>query len=709
MGVVGRGRDAHLGAPAALSMWISVEGYYLDLAESDPERWMAEASRIRGLIDDLPATPAMKAESYVSAALFYVNEADQRPMAELYRRAVETGALKDAARRVACAAEAHIRAANGESGRVVEILADMIGEYEEQYLLALREEDRRETGKTYAEVCAFLSFSLAHLGRWSEAVEVLERGKCLRQRYTVALRRTPEARALLEIEAELYAISRGLDPAHPPEAVAREQDWFAGSIPTEARLRERYRQMLPKLDRESWRAPTVAEMAADLREGEAALSLGLSRAGLLGVLITAGRDPVQWNLLREDVPQKKVIEWLLAAKDRNPGILTALALGITQFDARPAIEHILAELDDVIGKPVAEALRVRGLTRLVILPHSTLRLTPLWALPSWEEFEVRMAPGAFALASEATMNRDALFVANPTLDLPFASTEIGLAAEHARVAGFRAEILRETEATEDTITAAVRSVGMLHFAGHGIASFSNGLYSALLVSANWEQTPVAGPVELMEINESKPGAWPRVRVETEGDRHRLFYEYAARGTLYGEATNDTVLLAGELWSAGDILVEGTLENCGLAFLCACSSGLGTVEEVEEATGLPAAFQIAGIGCVVGTGWPVVDEFTLLFADEFYTRAFAQAGETVEVARAVHEAAGALRRMPRDEAARRVTALSVKAQDASAKFGLRVFARQLTQGPELPFAHPFDAGAFYVTGAAEVRIRQADHE
>jgi hypothetical protein len=31
------------------------------------------------------------------------------------------------------------------------------------------------------------------------------------------------------------------------------------------------------------------------------------------------------------------------------------------------------------------------------------------------------------------------------------------------------------------------------------------------------------------------------------------------------------------------------------------------------------------------------------------------------------------------------------------------ARRLAKGAEKPFAHPFDAGAFYVTGAAEVAL------
>jgi hypothetical protein len=35
--------------------------------------------------------------------------------------------------------------------------------------------------------------------------------------------------------------------------------------------------------------------------------------------------------------------------------------------------------------------------------------------------------------------------------------------------------------------------------------------------------------------------------------------------------------------------------------------------------------------------------------------------------------------------------------------LKVFAKRLSKGAERPFLHPFDTGAFYVTGSAEVII------
>jgi CHAT domain-containing protein len=156
-----------------------------------------------------------------------------------------------------------------------------------------------------------------------------------------------------------------------------------------------------------------------------------------------------------------------------------------------------------------------------------------------------------------------------------------------------------------------------------------------------------------------------------------------------------------LWRAGDILVQGSLEGCGLAFLCACSSGLGAIESLDEASGLPAALDLAGVHSVVSTGWPVPDTLAVLFADEFYARALPKDAQALDVVAAVRGAAAALRTMERTDAADRVEALAARAVDAASRFRLKSYARRLRAGAPRPFEHPFDWGAFYVTGAAEV--------
>jgi len=710
----------HLEAQDELRMWTAVEGYYFGLAEGDSERWMAEARRIRGVIEALPMTPRLRAESWLSEARLHARDTDQRRMAELYKQALDTGTLDAATERLIATSEARVRTGGGEFQRVVELLEARLAAYEEEYVTAIRDADREASGRECGEAFALLAFAFAKLGRWTEAVETLERGKCLRQRFTLALRETEQAAKLLEIEGELYAVSRGLAPEKAAEAIARQRDWFATGLSPEARLQEEYRKLLP-MARERLPQTRLADMALGLREGEAALSLGLSWWGLMAAVIVHGDDGPVWTELREDVRQADVVEWLFGKEGTEEGFLMALERGLAEADPRPALERLLSALDETIGKPVAAVLRERGLQRLVVLPHNFLRLAPLWAVESWSDLEVRMAPGAFALVNEQrpVLRGQALMVANPTLDLPLAATEAEVAGERLSAAGMAPRTLRGSEATESAVVEALRGSSLLHFAGHGIASLTNGTMSALLVSPEWSETPLADAMALLAM-EAKAEEMPQVIVDrNEGSpRRKIYYEYAQRGTLYAEVEGDTVLLAGELWRAGDILVQGALKGCGLAFLCACSSGLGAIEALEEASGLPAALTVAGAGCVISTGWPVADEITVLFADEFYARALPTGGGVMDVVAAVRGAAATLRTMDREEAVKRVSVLALKAADRGAKFRLNSFAKRLLRNArttesgasivsgevmDKPFAHPFDSGAFYVTGSAEVMM------
>lgn len=698
---------AHLDPEDAVKLWSEVEGFYLGMCNQEVARWLPEAERIRALIEALPLEPHDRALDYLGAARKYVVTDDQARIAELYRQALEIGDFRPAVERRIAVMEARVRMAYGDDARAIELLSARIEGFEEDVITAINDEDQAETGTHYAEASALLAFAHARRGEWTGAVEAIERGKCLRQRYTRALRRTPEAASLLEIESELYALSRGLPTEKTSEAADTVRDWFANGLSPDALLRQEYYSVLPAIDKRLLRAPDVAEIGASLRDGEAALSLGIWWTGTMSALIVKGDTAPSWTLLREDATQADVGRLLVGPPETQSGFLIALELGMGLADPRPDLDALLAYLDGVIGRPVAEALAARGLRRLVVLPHNMLRLTPLWALKSWEEFDVRMAPGAFALVDgvRPAVKGKALIVANPTLDLPLAGTEAAVASAHLAATGLTPTVLEGVAATEDALARGLEDANLLHFAGHGIAALTNASRAALLVSPAWADTPVAGIDELLALAEGAAES-PNVFVERDeaSPRWKIFYEYARRGTLYAEVENDRALLTGELWRAGDILVQGTLEHCALAFLCACSSGLGSIPNTEEESGLPAALQLAGVGCVIGTGWPVADEITVLFADEFYRRLAEHAGGAFDVVAAVRGAAAILREMSREEAVKRVEALAASAKDRGARFRLKTFAKRLsTIGFGKPFSHPFESGAFFVTGAAEVSM------
>ena len=62
----------------------------------------------------------------------------------------------------------------------------------------------------------------------------------------------------------------------------------------------------------------------------------------------------------------------------------------------------------------------------------------------------------------------------------------------------------------------------------------------------------------------------------------------------------------------------TLEN-DLVYLSACETGVGASSTALGTLGLPYAFTVAGAANVVMTLWPIDDEATVLFTEEFFKR------------------------------------------------------------------------------------------
>jgi CHAT domain-containing protein len=699
----------HLEPGDAERLWGTVEACYVGLALRNGPMWRERAAQARSRVDQTKLSRDDQALSDLRLMVSAVADDDQLQAAEQLKEALDSGTFKPHVERMMAVKEARVRLAHDQWDRVIALLEPRLDQYEQEYITSIRSEARQETGDDFGEACTSLAFARAAVGQWEQAIEDLERGKCARQRYTRALRQTPKAAELLELEADLYAISRGLPLDRATNTAARVEDWLAQGLSPEAQLQEQYRQLIPTLDRSTWRAPRIADIQSGLRDGEAALPLGLSWPGLIAALIVRDRPSCLHTFRRPDVTEAMVAEYLANVSEQSEdGFLIALERGGDDAGPRRALSRLLDFLDEAIGGPVAQVLNEHGIRRLVVIPHRFLRLTPLWALASWVDLEVRMAPDSSSLSGghhAPAMTPTALVVNNPTLDLPLAATEGAITIGRLNDTGFDVRALTGVEASEDAVVERLQGVGLLHFAGHGHTGFVDGSLSALLVSPEWSRAGMSGPEALITRANETPDTPHLVIDQDEGSpRRKLYYEYAKRGTLFVDAVDDDAAVAGELWRAGDILVRGSLEGCALAFLCACSSGLGAIPALDEATGLPAALDMAGVRSVVSTGWPVADAIALLFADEFYARALPKGGSTVEVLAAVHASATALRTMDRAEAAKRVEDLAARAADATARFRLRSYARRLNAGAARPFEHPFDWGAFFVTGAAVLTLQ-----
>jgi CHAT domain-containing protein len=263
---------------------------------------------------------------------------------------------------------------------------------------------------------------------------------------------------------------------------------------------------------------------------------------------------------------------------------------------------------------------------------------------------------------------------------------------------------------------ALRGISIFHFCGHGRADSDNPSRSALLVYPDLKELPVE--VEPFEYFTSNAQEW---QTEGENERSTLIpnfgrlyelevaqnqtverrIEYGERGTLWGRFKNGALMQVAEMWTAGDILVEGSLRDCRLVFLSACEAGGGSLSsEMDEYSGLPAALQLAGASTIICSLWPVSDALTALFVDMFY-KTLTRGKESANIVAIVQKISSRLRRMNKKQATSLLNGLRKRTTASRARFILEAYTAQIKKGRQLPFSHPYDWGAFYVTGASTV--------
>jgi CHAT domain-containing protein len=92
-----------------------------------------------------------------------------------------------------------------------------------------------------------------------------------------------------------------------------------------------------------------------------------------------------------------------------------------------------------------------------------------------------------------------------------------------------------------------------------------------------------------------------------------------------------------------------LDNCRLAILSACESGVPDLHQSGEMTGLPNAFLVAGAKTVIASLWPVDDAATYILVHRFMQRWAGGTGTAESPAVALRQARVALAATKRDEA------------------------------------------------------------
>jgi tetratricopeptide (TPR) repeat protein/CHAT domain-containing protein len=692
----------------------------------ETERWQAEGRKLLGPVMEAETDPGRKLTLTVAASLFgdqTVDLADtlDEMVTVLPEAVAGSGNTLDAKRALFFRLmSAQRQFAAGQVSEAAALLAPVLPSFTERYLSAVVEAEVSEYGSRHAQACELLALAYARLEDWKQAVVLIDQCKSLRFRYQAALRSAVGGDRVIDLEAALYAHERGIDTLPPDLGEA-----VGGVQPSpQSRLLEAYRQVRVELGSEYMQSPGIAEIAGLLGEDEAVAVLGLCSkpAGVLLAVIVAGDEgvPSGATVLAPAEAQKLVRAFVAPGS----GWLIALNLPGIGIEPRASLGHLIETADAVIGVPLRRLLVGRAVRRLTVIPHGLLHLVPYWALPSLAELTVAVTPSGAQFVGQRSqrpaVSPTSLVVGNPTGDLDFAGLEAGRVAERLRSGGFATTRLDTRQATESGVSQGLNSASVLHFSGHGLSEMFRPLLSGLEVRPDatslGEQgaDPLPGLAataawEPMRDNERRAklpdGRCLYERVYPISRRIELRLESGTRGTLRGryvwtddeECPYGRCLRLAELLTVGDLLQEEALRDCRLAFLSACSAGLGGLSpDVDEFAGLPAALQLAGVEIVVSPLWPVDEVAAALFADLFYAELASTSGE-VDVAALVGDVRSQLRRMNAQEAADHIEGLGVGAETLLARTLVAARAVKVREGPELPFEHPFDWAAFHAVG------------
>ena len=238
------------------------------------------------------------------------------------------------------------------------------------------------------------------------------------------------------------------------------------------------------------------------------------------------------------------------------------------FDELFPLDDPLKPFFDAVIDPILDMLEPQD-DELVIVPDGALCLTPWGAV--FESIRIRIVPSltSYQLILSAPEGHHkktgALLVGNPCLkelekplgDLPFAQKEVEMIASILKTTP-----LTGTHATKAEVMRRMSSVGLIHFAAHGIKCTGE---IALSPNPGWSSKCPQGKDYILKMSD----------------------------------------------------VQAAKLRARLVVLSCCHSGQGTVFAGEGAVGIARAFLAAGARSVLVTLWAINDEATMVFMKSFY--------------------------------------------------------------------------------------------
>ncbi|HJR36462.1 MAG TPA: CHAT domain-containing protein, partial [Gemmatimonadales bacterium] len=247
-----------------------------------------------------------------------------------------------------------------------------------------------------------------------------------------------------------------------------------------------------------------------------------------------------------------------------------------------AHDEVLSGLHALLVAPVEQAGLVRGVERLILIPHSVLTYLPFAALKRpgggrylMEDYSLLHLPSAATLAVLRGADRGGAGDRSGGRGTVFAPFPKQLPGSLREARAFqRAVTSASTEsghsATEPRLRRALAGTGTVHVASHGVMNPRNPMFSRIELFPGNGGGSDDGRLEVHELMELRIGA-------------------------------------------------------GLIFLSGCETGAGSAWSTQFARGedyttLAQAFLYAGAGNVVATLWPIGDDGAAAFAEKFYVHA-----------------------------------------------------------------------------------------
>jgi len=491
------------------------------------------------------------------------------------------------------------------------------------------------------------SYCLTKLGRFSEAIEVLERGKARTLGETLAL----EGANLVNVsenDRTAFLATRKRISALEAEArnIENSNTHDLLSISSELRIAkeelskiiERIRCYLPKFIREKLDFISIVEIIKSV--GQPLVYLCTVTHGSLAFIIPPNITEItNENVLWLDGFNENDLNSILYESNEKNGYWQAITSSGHKLTT--ILDEIWFLLEKIM-QPIAERLNDFGYKRAVLISFGTLGLLPLHAVTS-SDIVFSLIPSARALEfcyqsaiRKAQLPHVLFAVGNPLShnirSMPFSKIEV------EEIENFFPSdsvfTLFERQVTRVSTLKDIRGASYVHFSGAGSFNVKKPLDSALLLVGN----------EKITLRD---------------------------------------------------LLDRTLDlsTAYLVVLSASLTGLVDFKVPDEAIGFPNGFLQAGVPCVISTLWNVEDFPTALLMIRFYQL---HLQENLPQAQALNQAQSWLREVTGEVIVEYYDKLYLKSgkKDLESFRAMRYYQAHLD---EKPFAHPYYWAGFVFYG------------